>query len=101
MRVVYAERAVRDIDEIYSAIAEHNTAAAQRVEDFIRKTCNGLADFPFASAATDEPNVRRVPLVRFAYTVFFRIDPQRDLVEIARVLQSARVKTLRLLPDAG
>ena len=99
MRVVYAEHAVHDIDEIYGTIAQHSTAAAQRVEDFIRTTCGGLADFPFASAATDEPNVRRVPLVRYPYTIFFRIDQKRDLVEIARVIHSARVKTLRSLPD--
>lgn len=101
MRVVYAERAVHDIDEIYGAIAERSTAAAQRVEEFIRTTCIGLADFPFASAATDEPSARRVPRVRFPSTIFFRIDQQRDLVEIARVLHSARVKTLRSLPDYG
>jgi hypothetical protein len=40
----------------------------------IRATCEGLVDFPYASAATDEPNVRRVPLVRFPYTIFCRID---------------------------
>lgn len=99
MKVVYAERAVHDIGEIYDTIAQQNATAAQRVEDFIHMTCNGLADFPFASAATDEPNVRRVPLVRYPYTVFLRIDPMRDLVEIARVIHSARVKALGSLPE--
>jgi toxin ParE1/3/4 len=99
MKVVYAERARHDIADIYDSIAPHNPAAAQRVEDMIRATCEGLADFPYASAATDEPNVRRVPLVRLPYTIFFRIDAARDLVEIARVLHSARVRDLGKLPD--
>jgi plasmid stabilization system protein ParE len=46
MKVVYAERARRDIEDIYESIAPHNPTAAQRVEDLIRTTCEGLADFP-------------------------------------------------------
>jgi plasmid stabilization system protein ParE len=42
MRVVYAERARRDIADIYDYIALHNPAAAQRVEDMIRMACEGL-----------------------------------------------------------
>ena len=99
MKVVYAERARLDINDIYESIAAHNPAAAQRVEDRIRTTCEGLADFPSGAAATDEPNVRRVPLVRFPYTIFYRIDPVRDVVEIARVVHGARVRDLGKIPD--
>ena len=99
MNVVYAERARRDIGDIYDAIAQHSPAAAQRVEDFIRSSCEGLVDFPYATAATDELNVRRLPLVRYPYTVFFRIDDSRDLIEIARVIHSARIKSLGSLPE--
>lgn len=97
MRVVFAERARADIGNIYDSIAQHDIAAAQRVEDAIRSACNGLADFPFAAVATDEPNVRRLPLVRYPYTIFYRIDAARALVEIARVVHGARVRNLRTL----
>lgn len=99
MKVVYAERARQDIDDIYASIAPHSQVSAQRVEDLIRATCEGLADFPFAFAATDEPGVRRVPLVRYPYTVFYRVDAARAVVEIARVIHSARVRDLGRLPD--
>jgi plasmid stabilization system protein ParE len=99
MKVVYAERARQDIADIYDSIAPHNPTAARRVEARIRTTCEGLADFPYASSATDEPNVRRVPLVRFPYTIFYRIDTRRDVVEIARVIHGARVKDLGRVPD--
>jgi plasmid stabilization system protein ParE len=99
MKVVYADRARQDIANIYDTIARHNPAAALRVEDRIRVTCEGLADFPFASVATDESNVRRTPLVRFPYTVFYRIDTVRDVVEIARVVHGARVRDLGKMPD--
>jgi plasmid stabilization system protein ParE len=66
----------------------------------LRATCEGLGDFPFASALTGEPNVRRVPLVRFPYTIFYRIDSLRDVVEIARILHGARVRNLGRIPDS-
>ena len=99
MKVVYAVRAQHDIVGIYDAIAPHNHAAAQRVENLIRTKCDALADFPFASELTDEPNVRRLPLVRYPYTIFYRVDAAHDLVEIARVIHSARIKNVRRLPD--
>ncbi len=84
MNVVYAERARRDIGEIYDAIAIRNSTAAQRVEDMIRSNCEGLADFPFASAATDELNVRRLPLVRYPYTIF--LPPRGRLAHVPQLV---------------
>jgi toxin ParE1/3/4 len=98
MRLVFAERARLDIAEIYDHIAPHDPVAAQLVEDAIRALCETLRRFPFASAATDEPGVRRAPLVRYPYTVFFRIDPDRKRVEIARVVHGARIRSLRRMP---
>jgi len=101
MKVVFAERAKRDIGDIYDRIAADNPSAAQRVEDMIRSTCEGLAHFPYAAAATDEPNIHRLPLVRYPYTIFYRIAPERKRVEIARIVHSGRVQDLGRVPDAG
>lgn len=98
MNVVFAERARQDISDIYDSIAPHDRAAAQRVENAIRADCDQLGRFPYASGATDEPNVRRLPLVRFPYTIFYRIDVDRGVVEIARVIHGSRVKDLRQMP---
>jgi plasmid stabilization system protein ParE len=99
LTVVFAERAKRDIASIFKSIVHHNPVAAQRVEDAIRSTCLGLSLFPFASAETNERNVRRIPIVRYPYTVFFRITGQQSLVEIVRVIHASRVKLLRTLPE--
>jgi toxin ParE1/3/4 len=98
MRLVYAQRARQDIADIYDYIARQNPDAAKRVEDMIRAACERLAEFPYASVPTDEPGVRRVPLVRVPYTIFCRIDEARDVVEIARVIHGARVRDLRRMP---
>lgn len=99
MKLVFAERARQDIDDIYTTIAAGSPAAASRVVQAIRSQCELAADFPFASAATDEPDVRRLPIVRFPYTIFFRVRPGGDVVEVARILHSARVTDLRQMPE--
>jgi len=101
MKVVYAERAKADIGDIYDAIAVENARAARRVEDRIRKACEGLSDFPYVAAATDEPGVFRLPLVRYPYTIFYRIDEGRDRIEIARVVHSRRIRDLGKAPGEG
>lgn len=99
MKVVFAERARQDISDIYDSIATNDRAAAQRVEHAIRADCERLGQFPYASAVTDEPNVRRLPLSRYPYTIFCRIDAERGIVEIARVIHGARVRDLGQMPE--
>jgi plasmid stabilization system protein ParE len=101
MKVVYAERAKADIGDIYDLIAVENPRAARRVEDRIRKTCAALSDFPYVAAATDEPGIFRLPLVRYPYTIFYRVDAARDRIEIARVVHSRRIRDLGEAPDDG
>lgn len=100
MNVVFAACARQDIADIYDSIGAHSPASAQGVEDAIRACCEGLAAFPFASVTTDEPCVRRLPLVRYPYAVFFRVDEARQLVEIARVIHAARLTELGRMPEA-
>lgn len=99
MKVVYADRARQDVAAIYDHIALSNPRAAQAVEDAIRITCEALAEFPFAAPATDEPNVRRAPLAIYPYTIFYRVDNQRQCIEIARVIHGARITDLGRLPE--
>ena len=99
MKVVYAERARRDISEIYDSIVAHSPPSAHKVEALIRNQCIRLADFPYAAAKTDLPDVFRMPLVRYPYTIFYRVNVTLDRIEIARVIHGARVRNLWKLPD--
>ena len=96
MNVVYAPRALRDIDEILAYIQQRNPRAAESVSLAIEQAVTLSAQVPRAAGKTDLPNHYRRPLVRFPYT----LDAARTQIEILRVVHSARVKNLRALPDA-
>jgi toxin ParE1/3/4 len=99
MKLVFAKAALRDIAQIYQSISARNPAAALRVEKLIKATCERLTEFPFIAAATDLPDIYRLPLVRYPYAVFYRVDLVRDCVEIIRVVHGARIKDLNTPPD--
>ena len=99
MRVRFTPASQWDIGDIYDAIAPHNPAAAERVEQYIRKTALDLAQFPLVGVATDVEEVRRLPLVRYPFTLFYRVSALEDAVEILRVVRSSRVKRLGSIPE--
>lgn len=49
--------------------------------------------------ATDEPSIRRLPLVRYPYTVYYRVVAALERVEIARVIHAARIRDLGRIPE--
>ena len=98
MKVVFAEPALNDISRIYDRISMRSVLAARRVENKIKANCERLGDFPFVGAKTNKPNVFRLPVVKVPYTIFYRVDQGHDLVEIARVVHSRRVRNLRRVP---
>lgn len=99
MRLVYAPRALRDIDEILAYIQSRSPQGADRVSRAIERAIELAARNPYAGTSTDEPGLFRYPLGRYRYTVFYRVDAVRDVVEIVRVVHGARVRDLGSLPD--
>ena len=99
MRLVYAPRALRDIDKILEYIQKSSANGARSVSIAIEHTAGVCAESPRGGALTDEPHVYRWPLRSFRYTIFYRFDPAHDVVEIIRVIHAARVSDLQRLPD--
>lgn len=99
MKVRFTRRALRDMAEIHDWIALRNPAAAARVEKFIREVSENLSDFPMIGSLTDLARVRRLPLVRFPYTMYYRVNQSSETVEILRVVHSARVRGIGKLPN--
>ena len=99
MRVRFTPSAQSDIDGIFQAIAEHDPSAAQRVENGLRWTAEGLARFPAIGAPTDIEHVRRLPVVRYPYTIFYRVNAAEAAVEILRIVHGARVRDRGRVPE--
>ena len=57
------------------------------------------AQVPLTGGKTDVPHLYRRPVVQFPYTIFYSVDPNRDRIELLRVLHGARVKDLRRVPE--
>ena len=99
MKLVFTEPARDDVADIYGYNSRHSSRAAARVEASIRTACQIIAEFPEAAARTNLPNVRRAPMLRYPYTFYYRVKHELDLVEILRVVYSARVTDLDRMPE--
>jgi plasmid stabilization system protein ParE len=99
MKIVYAPRALRDVDEILSYIHQRSPRGAHAVSLAIEHTIERCALNPFAAARTNVPNLYRRPLNKYRYTVFYRVLAGQQGIEIARIVHGARVKDLHTLPD--
>ena len=98
MKITYAPRALRDIDQILVYIHKRSPRGAHSVSLAIEHTIHMCALNPRAIGKTDEPNLHRRPLGKYRYTVFYRVLPGNGGIEVARVVHSARVKNLRKVP---
>ena len=98
MKVVYAPRALRDIDEILAYIWQRSPSGADNVSRAIEYTIHLCALSPKTGTRTDEPNVYRRPLGKYRYTIFYRTLPGGDGIEVARIIHGARIKDLGKMP---
>ena len=98
MKLVVAPEALADIDEIYRYIAAQSPTTADRVDAAIRKACEACAAAPFLYPATRNKSVRRYPLKRHGFTIFYRVDKSRDQIDVLRALRGRRVKSLGTVP---
>ena len=99
MKLVYAPRALRDVDDILSYIQQRSAQGARSVSVAIEHTAEVCAEHPRGGTPTDEPHVYRWPLSAYRYTIYYRFDPATDVVEIVRVVHAARLRDPGRVPD--
>lgn len=80
MNVVYAPRALRDLTGIAAYLTERNPAGAANVLGAIRSSIETLGFFPQIGRLVDDARHRRVPVVRYPYVIFYRIDGNDILI---------------------
>lgn len=88
MKVVYAPRALADLQAIEGYITQHNPVAARRVLAVIKSAIDALGHSPRLGLPIDDEGRYRLPIVRYPYIVFYRLTD--DEVVILRVRHGAR-----------
>ena len=99
MKVVYAPRALRDIDGILAYIHKQSPAGAHSVSLAIEYTIHASALNPRTGSRTNVSGLYRRPLGKYRYTVFYRALPSDEGIEVVRVVHGARVKNLDRMPE--
>jgi plasmid stabilization system protein ParE len=73
MNVVYAPRALRDLESIAAYLVERNPAGAINVLGAIKSSVDTLSFFPQIGRLVDNAGHRRVPVLRYHYLIFYRV----------------------------
>jgi toxin ParE1/3/4 len=80
MNIAYAPRALRDLKSIGAYLTERNPEGAASVLGAIKSSIDTLSFFPQIGRLIDEAGHRRVPVVRYPYMIFYRIDGNELLI---------------------
>jgi toxin ParE1/3/4 len=89
MRLLLSQLALAELDEILDYLAERSPLGAKHVEMRIRRAFERIADHPEAAERVEQrPGVRRLPLVRYPYVIYYEIG--EDAVTVLRILHGAR-----------
>jgi toxin ParE1/3/4 len=88
--VRYLPRALRQLNEILTYLAERNPAAARRVGDAIRRSIARIADFPHSARPSGVAGIRELAVIRYPYIVFYSVDDDRREVHILRVRHTSQ-----------
>ena len=80
MRIRYTETALVEVKEIFSYLSARNASAAKRVVARVERTIRNLSDVPEMAQAADEAGVRRMPVGRYPFIVFYSIEGDEILV---------------------
>lgn len=89
MRLVLSRAALAELDAILGFIGERSPFGAVHVEARLRQVFDRIRSHPEAAERVEQrPSIRRVPLVRYPYVVYYEVGP--DTVTILRILHGAR-----------
>jgi plasmid stabilization system protein ParE len=89
MKLELSTPALADLDEILGFLSDRSQLGAAHVEARLRRAFTHIVSFPeVAQAVEQRPGVRRLPLGRYPYVIYYEIG--RDAVTVLRILHGAR-----------
>ena len=86
--IVYAPRALRDLQAIEAYIQQFNATAAQRVIAAIKRTIDTLDSYPNIGTLKDEAGHRLINVRRYRFAIFYRV--AGDTVLILHIRHTAQ-----------
>ena len=98
MTVRFTPEATRDITNILANVT--SPQLGERLSQALGRAMEICHENPRANPKTRVPFVRRCPLRRYRYTIFYSYTPGLRDIEIIRVVHSARVRNLDRVPKA-
>lgn len=88
LKIRYAAKAFRDLQEIEAYIAFDSPAAARKVARAVQDTLSLLCLFPDKARRSTRNGVRAIPLSRYPYIIFYRVIGREIIV--TRIFHAAR-----------
>ena len=89
MIVVYAPRALRDLDAIEHFLKQRSEVGTRNVLATIKRAIGDLERFPRIGIPIDADGRYRMPVARYPYLIFYRLNG--DTVYILHIRHAARV----------
>ena len=98
MNVRHSKRYFRDFDSLLTYVAQDDDSVAEAMARSIRDAIARCAVQPLIGVATDIHNVFRYPIKKYRLTLFYRVRPRKNEIEVLRVVRGKRVKKLGVVP---
>jgi plasmid stabilization system protein ParE len=70
----YTDAAASELEAILSYVSRRNPSAAARIAARVQRTIDALVQFPEMAQLTDDPGIRRMPVGRYPYLIFYTVE---------------------------
>lgn len=89
MKLRYSRRALAELNAILSDFVGKDPAAAERFGARVNQIGERIGQFPHGyQEVAERPGVRRVPMVRYPYLIFYKV--LDDEAVVLRIIHGAR-----------
>ena len=88
MKIRFASRALREINEMADYYLEHSPQGGVKVERAIKMRLRHLRTSPLLGRQVGEEGVRRLVVPKYPYKIFYRIED--DTIEVLSVFHTSR-----------
>ena len=95
MKLRFAPRATRDLEEIAEYLRTRNPAAALAVRDAILRSLQNLTLFPAIGRSQNAEGVRKLVTPKYRYLVYYMIDDIAEEIVILTIQHPARSREYR------